>query len=250
MAYSAPRFTIKLKKILIGGAAVFPNLISKIHGILPGVETVVVYGSTEAEPISHIKGTEFMDFHSINGLEKGLFVGNSDRATEIVIIPMEYRVGQSFSPITTPDMAGEICVSGSHVLQGYIDNPEAEKINKIWEGKKCWHRTGDAGYISNTGGLFLLGRCKQIIIYQNKTYYPFLVEYFMQNLPEIICGTLLIKDEKLLAIVQPHSDGHLLETENIISQRIPEAKILFRKKIPMDPRHHSKIDYDLLKKII
>lgn len=250
LANSSPAVNTSLKKILVGGAAVFPNLIEKIHQKLSDIETVVVYGSTEAEPISHVGGNELLEFHKIQSPEKGLFVGHPDKATEVTIIPIDYLPGQPFQPLKSPMLPGEICVSGPHVLQGYINNPEAEKQNKIWVGKKCWHRTGDAGYINDKGGLFLLGRCKQVITFKDRTYYPFLVEYFMQNLSGVTCGTIILKGNKLVAVVQPKTGTNLLETENKILLHIPESIILFKNKIPMDPRHHSKIDYEKLEKTI
>lgn len=250
LADSHPGFNSNLKKALIGGAAVFPNLIEKLQQKLPGIEAVVVYGSTEAEPISHIKGNELLEFHKIQSPEKGLLAGHPDKATEVAIIPLDYLPGQPFQPFTSPMLPGEICVSGSHVLQGYIDNPEAEKQNKIWVGKKCWHRTGDAGFIDKNNRLFLLGRCKQIITYQEETYYPFLAEYFMQTLPEVLCGTIILKEGKLLAIVQCKSGTSLQETKAKILQKIPVATVIFKDKIPMDPRHHSKIDYEKLERMI
>ena len=60
-----------------------------------------------------------------------------------------------------PGQAGEIVVSGPQVQRGYLGDPEGEARNKIKDGSKVWHRTGDAGYLDAQGRLFLLGRLQQ-----------------------------------------------------------------------------------------
>ncbi len=55
-------------------------------------------------------------------------------------------------------VAGEIVVSGPHVLPGYLDGRYDEETKFRVDGTP-WHRTGDAGYLDALGRLWLLGRC-------------------------------------------------------------------------------------------
>ena len=54
---------------------------------------------------------------------------------------------------------GEIVVRGPTVMQGYDNNPMANK-SAFTHG---WFRTGDQGYIDTDGYLFITGRLKEII---------------------------------------------------------------------------------------
>src|SRR5262249_55140868 len=57
-----------------------------------------------------------------------------------------------------PGEVGEIAVTGAHVLTGYLNDPEADRENKIHDGGHVWHRTGDAAWLDSEGGLWLMGR--------------------------------------------------------------------------------------------
>jgi acyl-CoA synthetase (AMP-forming)/AMP-acid ligase II/acyl carrier protein len=55
---------------------------------------------------------------------------------------------------------GEIVIKGPNVMEGYLDNPEANAESFV----NGWLRTGDQGYLDNDGYLFINGRLKEIII--------------------------------------------------------------------------------------
>jgi acyl-CoA synthetase (AMP-forming)/AMP-acid ligase II len=54
---------------------------------------------------------------------------------------------------------GEIVIRGPNVMQGYAENPEANKT----AFKAGWFRTGDEGYFDTEGYLFISGRIKEMI---------------------------------------------------------------------------------------
>ena len=61
--------------------------------------------------------------------------------------------------------SGEICMSGPTVMKGYYKMPEetANILRKHKDGT-LWLHSGDSGYISEDGNLYLEGRLKRIII--------------------------------------------------------------------------------------
>ena len=61
--------------------------------------------------------------------------------------------------------SGEICMSGPTVMKGYYKMPEetANVLRKHKDGT-LWLHSGDLGYISEDGNLYLEGRLKRIII--------------------------------------------------------------------------------------
>ncbi|MFO1417903.1 MAG: acyl--CoA ligase [Methylotetracoccus sp.] len=54
---------------------------------------------------------------------------------------------------------GEVCIRGSNVTCGYLNNPEANQAS--FAGG--WFHTGDQGYLDPDGYLFITGRIKEII---------------------------------------------------------------------------------------
>ena len=57
----------------LGGAPVFKNVLQTVCSVLPTNKTAVVYGSTEAEPISVIFANEKMELES--SVQEGMCVG-------------------------------------------------------------------------------------------------------------------------------------------------------------------------------
>jgi acyl carrier protein len=68
---------------------------------------------------------------------------------------------------------GEICVSGEHIVKGYLNKPE---INAITFGTHIdgvrYLRTGDLGFLDKTGEIYITGRIKDLIIINGSNYYP------------------------------------------------------------------------------
>src|SRR5439155_1240344 len=56
--------------------------------------------------------------------------------------------------------AGEVCVRGPQVMDGYLGLPE-ETAAALRGG---WLRTGDIGYLAHRGHLFLVARTRDVIV--------------------------------------------------------------------------------------
>ncbi|MBL1278702.1 MAG: AMP-binding protein [Fluviicola sp.] len=238
----------KVEKIFTGGAPVFPDEADLYNKAFPDSKTTIVYGSTEAEPISSIDSKELA---KNNQLSVGLPVGTPYHKTDLVIIKISEEAMPNLSEDEFKKMQvkdgeiGEILVSGPHVLKKYFNNDEAFKQNKIIVNQTIWHRTGDSGTILSKE-LFLTGRCQQLIKINDTYFSPFIAESKLQNTDGIDCGTILSSDGNLILIVQ----SSLSKTE--LEERIQDldySKILILDKIPKDPRHNSKIDYESLRKL-
>lgn len=243
----------QLKKIFTGGAPVFPAEASIYAAAFPNAQVQVVYGSTEAEPISSINVEELVKSTG-NILEEGLNVGKPELSATVKIIGItEENISlQSEEELNAIEVhgktIGEIIVSGDHVLREYFNNEEALKRNKIFIGKKCWHRTGDSGYLGANGNLYLTGRCATLINRDEKIIAPFIYENFFQTIVGIEMGTILLEENKLLAIIELNDAGEKKPViEKINSCGLNFDGIVFLEKIPRDQRHNSKIDYGLLK---
>ena len=87
---------------------------------------------------------------------------------------------------------GEILVKGPSVMMGYYHNEEENKKAFI-DG---WFRTGDYGYITEDGFIYVTGRKKDIIVLKNgKNVYPQEIETLINKLP-YVTESLVYQREK------------------------------------------------------
>ena len=71
---------------------------------------------------------------------------------------------------------GEIWITGDHVAQGYWNRPtqtqDAFSATLATPSSTPYLRTGDLGFLTETGELFVTGRLKDVIILRGRNYYP------------------------------------------------------------------------------
>jgi acyl-CoA synthetase (AMP-forming)/AMP-acid ligase II len=179
---------------------------------------------------------------------KGLLAGRPVESISLHIIRDQWGVsipplhtGAFEREIVADDEPGEIVVSGSHVLPGYL-NAEGYVETKFEVDGARWHRTGDLGYLDARGRLWLLGRCSGKVQDERGTVYPFAVECAVMQNPAIRRAALAAVDgRRVLAI----------ETEERLSADVILRslswtnldQVVFLDRIPVDKRHNAKIDY-------
>jgi olefin beta-lactone synthetase len=261
----AQNIQLSFRRMFTGGAPVFPLEAGVFIKAFPDSPCIVVYGSTEAEPISSIEARELSEKQG-----KGLFSGDDSILESGLIVGIPYRLTRvKILPITTEQLSfssedaleqaclptgkiGEIVVSGPHVLRHYVDNPEAEKLAKIFIGENVWHRTGDSGFFNTSGELFLCGRCSTLIPFPDGYLASFAVEYNLAQQEGIVAGTVLHERTSVFAVIEAttNADKKTIQ-ENILSHyAYAISKVYFIEKMPRDPRHFSKIDYGKLNVLI
>ncbi|MEE3349371.1 MAG: AMP-binding protein [Candidatus Gastranaerophilaceae bacterium] len=237
-----------LERIFTGGAPVFPKSAKLLQEKFKNCNVEIVYGSTEAEPIASISTRELLDFKG--EVKDGLFVGKPIDDINVKIIRPSDEPVQNFEESWLPQgEIGEICVEGKHVLKEYYNSEKAQNFAKIRYNGQIWHRTGDAGYIDKDDNLFLMGRVKNRFEYNGKEIYVFPIENALLEIDEIEIGTVMkIGNKIVLAIeLKPSSKINEFETAKLSGFEYDRIEFL---KIPRDPRHNSKIDYDKLAKLI
>lgn len=148
---------------------------------------------------------------------------------------------------------GEVLISGEGVMQGYYKNPEAtsEAIDK-----ELRLHTGDLGYISEEGDLYITGRMKDVIVLSSgKNIYPEEIEdFYLMSCPFIkeLC-VVGVEDtgsstgqERLHAVIVPDFD--YLKSQQVVnaydmirylmenlSQQLPSHKRVHSLEIRQDP---------------
>lgn len=236
-------YPIILSSIYTGGAPVFPKEAKLFAAAFPEAHIEVIYGSTEAEPISAVPVQELI---ASEGKQKGLLVGFPDSSAEVKIIPFRdqvIEVDDDEELETCPQgEIGEIIVAGNHVLTAYFNNPEALRRAKIWHGEKMYHRTGDSGYFDEKGRLFLVGRSMQAIVVEDEVIYPFIFEDELQQLDGVRRGTILELKERIYIVVELEDRNRKQEVEQELRSTFKMNFELVFMTIPLDKRHHGKID--------
>ena len=100
---------------------------------------------------------------------------------------------------------GEICVSAPDIMLGYYGNvEETNKVIKEHKDGNKWLHTGDIGYVTPDGLLYVVGRIKDIIIrYDGKKIYPYNVENILLKCP-------IVKSVAVVGIPDPnHYNGEV-----------------------------------------
>lgn len=215
-----------LKDVFTGGGPIFPDTLNAVQNTHPNLNITCVYGSTEAEPIAHLRACDITP-HDLNAMQdgQGLLVGRATEGTQVRIVN------------------NEILVAGDHVNQGYL-NPKHDVENKVHHDGTIWHRTGDAGRLDENGRLWLLGRIGTDVNLNGRLTYPFAVEIAVRQWAGVTsCALMTLKNVPLLVI---EGDAKLQSTWETEARKLGIAQLRHVKAIPMDKRHASKVDRNAL----
>jgi acyl-CoA synthetase (AMP-forming)/AMP-acid ligase II len=248
-----------LRKIYTGGAPVFPKLLRRIQAVAPIAEVEAVYGSTEAEPIAHVKADQLTEEDYAAMLAgQGLLAGAPIPEIQIAVVRDQWgqplgRLNEAeFARLREPtDVAGEIVVAGDHVLKGYLQG-RGDEETKFRVGDTVWHRTGDAGRFDVRGRLWLLGRCAAKIQDGHGLLYPFAVECVAPEQPGIRRAALVGEAGRRLLAIEPEGD-FTPEQADLLREKLAWAhvdEVRAFPSLPVDARHNAKIDYPALRKLL
>ena len=244
---------LRVRALFTGGAPVLPPLARRLAAVTTG-EVHVVYGSTEAEPIASIEARA-MRAAMGSGAPRGLCVGRPvpDIALRlvrphdepIVLGPKGWNEWEQ-----EPDQVGEVLVSGAHVLSGYLDDPDSDRANKVRDGERVWHRTGDAARLDAEGRLWLMGRVRHRVRRAGATWWGTAAEVraltvqgvrhaAYVGLPDASLGQrAVLCVETAGGRLEPDLERHLRSALG----EIPADEVRALERIPRDPRHASKTD--------
>ena len=187
-------------KFFIGGGALLDKNLQKFYvGI--GIPMYQGYGLSEATPVL-----------SSNGPEKYRF-GSSGK----LVKPIELKICDSDGKELPLGEQGEIVVKGENVMAGYWKNPEAT-ADTVKDG---WLYTGDLGYMSKEGLLYVKGRFKSLLISSDgEKYSPEGIEEAFVGQSKYIDQVMLYNNQSpyTIALIVPNKDnlkrkGYDLATE-------------------------------------
>jgi acyl-CoA synthetase (AMP-forming)/AMP-acid ligase II len=256
---------IPLRAMFTGGAPVLPPLARLLAAVADG-DVSVVYGSSEAEPIAGIDAREMLAVMERGiGAERpeGICVGVPVPEVDVKLLrPHDEPITLGEDGIAGwevgPGEVGEVVVTGSHVLAGYLNDPDAERLNKIRDAGRVWHRTGDAAWLDGLGRLWLMGRVGERVLRDGQTWWGGAAEARALDVPGVHHAAYLgITDpdlgQRAVLCVQTES-GSLTPAEHAAIRAalgpMPVDEIRALRRIPRDPRHASKTDTAALRRLL
>jgi len=248
-----------LRRVVTGGAPVTRDDVDAFTRAFPVSALHILYGSTEVEPIAHLRWDEMPNRSGV-----GVCLGTPSSALLLRFIrPTREPVvlgEDGWAPWEVdPGVGGELLVAGPHVCPGYFNNQEAFHRAKVVDADgRTWHRTGDVCRQDAWGRLWMLGRVHNAIRRGDELLFPVEAEAAM--------GRLLFV-EKAAYVGMPHTelgetawavftcvddarapeDAAETVRDSLLDAGIPVDHTLRVREIPMDPRHHSKVDADALR---
>ena len=163
-----------------GGAAMQPDLVSKVAAETKRAKPTQGYGMTEVSGI-------------ITYIAGDLFLARPESAGPLV--PTLEGCARDKEGRSLPaGEIGEICVRGSPVIKGYLNRPEAT-AETIVDG---WLKTGDLGYFDEDGFIYLVDRAKDMILRGGENIYGAEVENGIFDHPAVLeCIAFAVPDERL-----------------------------------------------------
>lgn len=185
------RGTVKI--VVAGGMAVQRAVAERWHRLF-GVPLIEGYGLTEASPIV-----------SANPLTIAAYTGTIGLPLPSTDIALMDEAGNELGG----GEAGEICVRGPQVMQGYWHRPD--ETAKVL-GADGWLRTGDIGTVDGQGYLRLVDRKKDVIVVSGFKVFPNEVEDAAMLHPDVYEAAAI-----------PAADDHSEEVVKLVVVRRNQA---------------------------
>ncbi len=185
-----------------------------------------------------VSGGAYIDEKYIKGFEDlGIMVLNGYGITECSPVVSVNRnkwakkgsVGLLLSCCDCKIIDGEICIKGSNVMKGYLNNESATK--DAFYGK--WFKTGDLGYIDEDNYLFITGRRKNLIILSNgKNVSPEELESKILDIKDVIEVVVYAENDNITAEIYAENKDTIENEINNLNKTLPAymqiQKVKFR----------------------
>lgn len=256
----------RITRVLTGGAPISETDIKRFVDIAPNAKTWILYGSTEVEPIAYIESRKMLSIKlpkRENITKIGVNVGKIDKTLRYKFIDIEtgnlHRAVEIKNIEVAKGEVGELVVAGEHVCQGYYQNKEAFVRTKIKDkAGTIWHRTGDLARVDSRGYLWIVGRKHNVIKRDGEYYFPIRPEIILKDLSNVANAAYLDftnnNKHKVVVVItlkksdKKEQDKCRKEIDKIFKKgKLPLDEVVFIEEIPMDVRHHSKVDYNTLR---
>ncbi|XP_050272552.1 4-coumarate--CoA ligase CCL1-like [Quercus robur] len=209
-----------IRTVMSGAAPMGKELEDAVRAKLPNAKLGQGYGMTEAGPLLSMCLAFAKEPFEVKSGACGTVVRNA----EMKIVDPE--TGASLPR----NQAGEICIRGSQIMKGYVNDPEATKRTIDNEG---WLHSGDIGYIDDDDELFIVDRLKELIKYKGFQVAPAELEAMLIAHPNISDAAVVpLKDEaagEVPVAFVVKSNGSKISEEDI--KQYISRQVVFYKRI-------------------
>lgn len=166
-----PRSLPALRDLVHAAAPCSTTTVRRAKVAFPDLRITHMYGATETAPIvTALVGEQDVLDTPLAG------------SCGPPVIGVDLRVVTPDGAVCAAGSAGEVQVRGPNVMPGYWRN-EAETAAALAPGG--WYRTGDVGFLDDTGHLFLVDRLKDMIVTGGENVYCGEVEETLSRHPEV-----------------------------------------------------------------
>lgn len=226
--------SLEVKSIYTGGGPVDSFICEKVLKHTDDVNSYIVYGSTEAEPIALINFKEALEKN--NEKNKAYPVGKVVDGHRYKLIELKDKVHPYHQ-----SKPSELHLTSDFVGKKYWNNEKAFLETKYVDSENnIWHKTGDVLIQDQSETLYMLGRVNDKIITTDGILFPLIIEFQVKKLFNLKkCCYLKVKDEFILFY-----EGELNQNikDHFEKEQIPLTKVVLVKKLPVDERHQTKIN--------
>ncbi len=225
--------------VMSAGAPVSDVLLDQVRRSFPRAELFSPYGMTEMLIVTDgARGDA--------PTSRGVPVGHPLPHVDVEIFPLGVTRSDDVHPVDV-GATGEVFIRGPWLSRGYDQHWMRNQESRIIYNDIEWHRTGDVGHLDN--GLFIEGRVAHVIRRGDDFVTPVPIEQGIeQALPGVtaaVVGVVVNNTEKIVVVLCDGSTQGTApsETQKMIQALFPSvAAVLYKKKLPVDRRHNSKID--------
>ncbi len=251
-----------LKRILMAGAPVPGPLLKRFDRILDDQAKIYTpYGATEALPVASIDRKEILNETWTQTEEgRGICVGRSVPGIQLKIIKITddpipaWKEGLQLEQ----GKIGEIVVAGEWVTQTYFDHDDANRLAKIVDANRIWHRMGDLGWLDDKERLWFCGRKSHRVISETETLFTIPCEAIFNLHPKVkrsaLVGVGKMGQQQPVIVVELENKSPALtsvEREAFIKELADSGALhshtkgikhfLIHPEFPVDIRHNAKI---------
>jgi len=151
-----PKYDLRSLRYCGSGGAPLPLEVAQRYLEVTGCPLNEGWGMTETSPT----GT----FTPVYGMRKAGSCGIPLPRVSIRMLSLDDP-----SRYVGPGEKGELCLMGPNVMKGYWNQPGATAHVTTFDGMM---RTGDVGYMDTDGFVFIIGRCKDMLLCSGYNVYP------------------------------------------------------------------------------
>lgn len=252
-----------LRRVLMAGAPAAPSLLERLVNIIPErADIFTPYGATECLPITLPSGRDLLasGVAEETARGKGTFVSKPIAGTEVRIIRISdepiAKIGDA--EVLPANEIGEIVVRSRVTTQGYFRREENDRLSKIEDTGRKWHRMGDLGYLDDDGNLWFCGRKSHRLETTDGPMFTVPCEAIFNEHPRVYRTALVGLGPKgqqkpvLCVECHPESRPNGTKEREALAQELRAlgakskltatiSDIRFHDAFPVDARHNAKI---------